>query len=208
MSSSKTQQKQNTAKPTTKRAKAKGNAGLKAKTSKIATFSSAVSYLLEQTDFERMRVVQYDEQTFKLDRMKTLLAALGNPHDKVAMIHVAGTVGKGSTIAMLSSMLRGSGYTVAEYTSPHLIDIRERVVVNDTMIEEDAFTDLLNLVIAAANKKKLDPTFFELMTAVAFKHFADEAVDIAIIETGLGGRLDSTNVITPIKLVSITFLNT
>jgi dihydrofolate synthase/folylpolyglutamate synthase len=95
-------------------------------------------------------------------------------------------------------MLRGSGYAVAEFTSPHLIDIRERIVVNNEMIDENAFTDLLNLVIAAANKKKLEPTFFELLTAVAFKHFADEAVDIALIETGLGGRLDSTNVITPL----------
>jgi dihydrofolate synthase/folylpolyglutamate synthase len=198
MNSSKTQQKQNTSKPKTKKTKIKGITGKNGVIPKIETFSSAVSYLLEQTDFERMRVVQYDEQTFKLDRMKTLLAALGNPHDKVAMIHVAGTVGKGSTIAMLSSMLRGSGFTVAEYTSPHLIDIRERVVVNDAMIEEKAFTELLNLVIAAANKKKLEPTFFELLTAVAFKHFADEAVDIALIETGLGGRLDSTNVITPL----------
>ena len=198
MNSSKTQQKQNTSKPKTKKTKIKGITGKNGVIPKIETFSSAVSYLLEQTDFERMRVVQYDEQTFKLDRMKTLLAALGNPHDKVAMIHVAGTVGKGSTIAMLSSMLRGSGFTVAEYTSPHLIDIRERVVVNDAMIEEKAFTELLNLVIAAANKKKLEPTFFELLSAVAFKHFADEAVDIALIETGLGGRLDSTNVITPL----------
>ena len=198
MNSSKTQQKQNTSKPKAKKTKIKEIAGKKGKTPKIETFSSAVSYLLEQTDFERMRVVQYDEQTFKLDRMKTLLAALGNPHDKVAMIHVAGTVGKGSTIAMLSSMLRGSGFAVAEYTSPHLIDIRERVVVNNAMIEEGAFTELLNLVIAAANKKKLEPTFFELLSAVAFKHFADEAVDIALIETGLGGRLDSTNVITPL----------
>jgi dihydrofolate synthase/folylpolyglutamate synthase len=198
MNSTKTQQKQNTSKPKVKKAKTKGIKGKKGVTPKIETFSSAVNYLLEQTDFERMRVVQYDEHTFKLDRMKTLLAALGNPHDKVAMIHVAGTVGKGSTIAMLSSMLRGSGYAVAEYTSPHLIDIRERVVVNDEMIEEGAFTELLNLVISAANKKKLEPTFFELLTAVAFKHFADEAVDIALIETGLGGRLDSTNVITPL----------
>ena len=86
MNSSKTQQKQNTSKSKTKKTKIKGIIGKKGKTPKIETFSSAVSYLLEQTDFERMRVVQYDEQTFKLDRMKTLLAALGNPHDKVAMI--------------------------------------------------------------------------------------------------------------------------
>ena len=198
MNSSKTQQKQNTLKQQSKKVAIKGNTGKKGKTPQFETFSSAVNYLLEQTDFERMRVVQYDEQTFKLDRMKTLLAALGNPQDEVAMIHVAGTVGKGSTIAMLSSMLRGSGYAVGEYTSPHLIDMRERVVVNDAMIDESTFTELLKTVVAASDKKQLDPTFFELLTAIAFKHFADEAVDIAIIETGLGGRLDSTNVITPL----------
>ena len=164
----------------------------------IKTFSSAVKYLLNQTDFERMRVVQYDEETFKLDRMRDLLDALGNPQDAVSMIHVAGTVGKGSTVAMLSSMLRGNGYTVGEYTSPHLETIRERVVVNNAMVEEDAFIALLGEVVSAAESKKLEPTFFELMTAIAFKYFADEAVDLAIIETGLGGRLDSTNVIHPI----------
>ena len=164
----------------------------------IKTFSSAVKYLLNQTDFERMRVVQYDEETFKLDRMRDLLDSLGNPQDAVSMIHVAGTVGKGSTVAMLSSMLRGNGYTVGEYTSPHLETIRERVVVNNAMVEEDAFIALLGEVVSAAESKNLEPTFFELMTAIAFKYFADEAVDLAIIETGLGGRLDSTNVIHPI----------
>lgn len=194
MNSSKTQNKNKSSRAQAKKTRASKNAGTK----KIESFSSAISYLLEQTDFERMRVVQYDEQTFKLDGMKILLKAIGNPQDKVAMVHVAGTVGKGSTIAMLSSMLKGNGYTVAKYTSPHLIDIRERVVVNDVMIEEDAFTELLNLVITTAKRKKLEPTFFEILTAIAFKHFADKAVDIAIIETGLGGRLDSTNVITPL----------
>jgi len=198
MNSSKTQRKQNTANQQTKKVTTRGNTGKRVKVPEIETFSSAVNYLFEQTDFERMRVVQYNEQTFKLDRMRTLLGGLGNPQDEVAMIHVAGTVGKGSTIAMLSSMLRGNGYAVAEYTSPHLIDIRERIVVNDEMIDESNFTDLLKSVVAVANKKKLDPTFFELLTAVAFKYFAEEAVDIAIIETGLGGRLDSTNVITPL----------
>ncbi len=164
----------------------------------IKTFSSAVKYLMEQTDFERMRVVQYDEETFKLDRMRTLLSALGNPQDSVSMVHVAGTVGKGSTVAMLSSMLRGNGYTVGEYTSPHLETIKERIVVNNMMIEEDTFVSLLINAIDAAKSNNIEPTFFEFMTAIAFKQFADEAVDLAIIETGLGGRLDSTNVINPI----------
>ncbi|MBC8309639.1 MAG: bifunctional folylpolyglutamate synthase/dihydrofolate synthase [Phycisphaerales bacterium] len=195
MATSKTTTKKNTVKRTTKKAATKQSSGKK---TSIDTFSAAVSYLLNQTDYERMRVVQYDESTFKLDSMKSLLNAIGNPQDKVAMIHVAGTVGKGSTVAMITSMLQGNGYAVGAYTSPHLIDIRERIVVNSEMVSEESFTELLKIVVDAATKNKLTPTFFELITAVAFKHFADEAVDIAVIETGLGGRLDSTNVITPL----------
>ncbi len=198
MATSKTTTKKKTAKRTTKKSTTKRKPANKSKTPTIGTFSSAVDYLLDQTDYERMRVVQYDETTFKLDRMRSLLKALGDPQDKVSLIHVAGTVGKGSTVAMLSAMLRGNGYTVGEYTSPHLIDIRERVVVNGEMISEESFTDLLKEVVAAAKKEKITPTFFELVTAVAFKYFAEQAIDIAIIETGLGGRLDSTNVITPL----------
>jgi len=187
-----------TKKTTTRTAKNKVGKKPRTKKLQIESFSSAVNYLLEQTDFERMRVVKYDESTFKLDRMRTLLEQLGNPQDKVALIHVAGTVGKGSTVAMISSMLQGNGYVVGAYTSPHLTDIRERIVINGDMICEEAFTKILKEVVSAANKNKLTPTFFELITAIAFKYFADEAVDIAVIETGLGGRLDSTNVITPL----------
>ena len=183
---------------TTQQTPTKRGSGKKKATPSLKTYSSAVRYLLDQTDFERMRVVQYDEETFKLDRMKQLLSGLGNPQNTVAMIHVAGTVGKGSTVAMLSSMLKGNGYTVGEYTSPHLVDVRERIVVNGNMIPEDAFVETLQEVVSVGNKKQLQPTFFELITAVAFKYFADEAIDIAVIETGLGGRLDSTNVINPI----------
>ena len=183
---------------TSKKTTPKRKTDKKKATSSIKTFSSAVKYLLNQTDFERMRVVQYNEETFKLDRMRDLLTAIGNPQDSVAMVHVAGTVGKGSTVAMLSSMLRGNGYAVGEFTSPHLTNIRERIVVNNEMIREDAFVAALSEVVAAADEHNLEPTFFELMTAIGFKFFADEAVDIAVIETGLGGRLDSTNVINPI----------
>ena len=198
MATSKTTKKKKTAKNTTKQSATKRKTAPKRTSQAIETFSAAVEYLFDQTDFERMRVVQYDESTFKLDDMRTLLGALGNPQDKVSLVHVAGTVGKGSTVAMLSAMLRGNGYTVGEYTSPHLTDIRERVVVDGEMISEESFTEILKDVVAAAKKEKLTPTFFELITAVAFKQFAEQAIDIAIIETGLGGRLDSTNVITPL----------
>jgi dihydrofolate synthase/folylpolyglutamate synthase len=113
------------------------------------------------------------------------------------MVHVAGTVGKGSTVAMIAGMLRGCGYAVGEFTSPHLIDVRERVTVNGDPIGKSEFTELMREVAEAAKAMDLEPTFFELMTAVGFKYFAEQAVDVAVIETGLGGRLDATNVITP-----------
>ena len=172
----------------------------------ITTFSSAVKYLNERVDFERMRVIRYDEDTFRLDRMRELLEGLGNPHEQIRTVHVAGTLGKGSTVAMVGSMLEGCGYGVGVYTSPHLIDVRERITINRQKIATSDLTDLIKQAAAVADERSLEPTFFELCTAVAFKHFADQAVDIAVIETGLGGRLDSTNVITPL-ISAITLID-
>lgn len=163
----------------------------------ITSYSSAVRYLLERTDFERMRTVKYNEETFTLARMQAMLGKLGNPHQHLRTVHVAGTNGKGSTVAMIASMLQACGYTVGVYTSPHLVDIRERIAVNGVLVDRSTFADLTKQVATAAEKANVDPTFFEVLTAAAFKHFVDQAVDIAIIEVGLGGRLDSTNVITP-----------
>jgi dihydrofolate synthase/folylpolyglutamate synthase len=144
-----------------------------------------------------MRLVRYNEETFKLDRMRAILEAIGNPHEQVRMVHVAGTVGKGSTVAMISSMLQGCGYAVGQYTSPHLTDVRERISINGQIISKPDFTQLTREIADVAAKHGLEPTFFELLTAMSFQYFAEQAVDIAVIETGLGGRLDSTNVITP-----------
>ncbi len=148
-----------------------------------------------------MRLIRFNPDTFKLDRIKTLLDKLGNPQDAAPMVHVAGTVGKGSTVAMIASMLKGCGYTVGEFTSPHVSDVRERISINGQMIEKSDFVELMRTIDAAAKSLKLELTFFEVMTAAGFKYFADQAVDLAVIEVGLGGRLDCTNVITP--LVSV-----
>lgn len=161
----------------------------------------ATRYLMARPDFERLRPVKYGEETFKLDRMRKLMDLLGNPHQKIKTVHVAGTNGKGSTVAMIASMLRASGYAVGVYTSPHLIDMRERVQIDGNLIPKNDFVDTVRSVAKAAEKLGEQATFFELMTAVSFAYFAQQAVDIAVIEVGLGGRLDSTNVITP--LVSI-----
>ena len=162
----------------------------------ITSYPTAVKYLLRRPDVERMRVIR-DKDTFKLDRMRQLLAELGNPQDQIRTIHVAGTVGKGSTCAMVATMLQSCGYAVGSYSSPHLTDLRERIQIDRQMIPHAQFVAVIKSVAEAADSLGVEPTFFEIMTAVAFKYFADEAVDIAIIEAGLGGRLDSTNVIKP-----------
>jgi dihydrofolate synthase/folylpolyglutamate synthase len=163
----------------------------------INGYNAAVRYLMERTDFERMRSVRYNEQTFKLDRMQQLLSKLGNPHEQIRTVHVAGTNGKGSTVAMIASMLQACGYTVGVYTSPHLVELRDRIVINGHAIDRAVFAEGVKTVAKAAEKAGVDPTFFEVVTAVCFKYFAEQAVDIAVIEVGLGGRLDSTNVIRP-----------
>lgn len=131
-----------------------------------------------------------------LDNIKTLLQPLNNPQNDYPCIHIAGTNGKGSTAAMLESILMKAGYKVGLYTSPHLVDFRERIRINRVHIPEQeviSFTQKMQPLI-----DDISPSFFEATTALAFDYFAKEKVDIAIIEVGLGGRLDSTNVITPL----------
>jgi dihydrofolate synthase/folylpolyglutamate synthase len=106
----------------------------------ISTYAAAKRYLGERVDFERMRVVRFDKADLKLERMHVLLRGLGNPHELVRMVHVAGTVGKGSTVAMISSMLQGCGYAVGQFTSPHLVNVRERIAINGEMIGRAEFT--------------------------------------------------------------------
>lgn len=167
-------------------------------------FAEMIEWLYSRTDIERSRTVKYDEATFKLDRMRKLLASLDNPHEQLRCVHVGGTVGKGSTVAMIASMLQAGGYTVGSYTSPHLQSVCERIQINGANIVEGALADTLKRVRAAALKHKLEITFFEAMTAAAFLHYVEEAVDIVVVEVGLGGRLDSTNVITPLVSVVTT----
>ncbi len=129
-----------------------------------------------------------------LEPSRLLLERLGNPHEQVPVIHVAGSNGKGSVCAYLSSMLVEAGYLVGRYTSPHLIDWNERICINQEPIPTDTLTELLRQVSAIAYQQDPLPTQFELMTAVAWLYFAQSEVDVAVIEVGLGGRLDATNV--------------
>jgi dihydrofolate synthase/folylpolyglutamate synthase len=169
-------------------------------------YKAATDWLYDRINVERARPSQLDKHVFKLERMKHLMEALGDVHRAFRSVHVAGSKGKGSTCEMTASSLQGCGYTVGLYTSPHLVDVRERIRINQQLISEDDFTRLLAKVSAAAEKVAKDhgeATFFELLTALCFLHFAEQAVDIAVIEVGLGGRLDATNVITP-EVAAIT----
>ncbi|PZU97696.1 MAG: bifunctional folylpolyglutamate synthase/dihydrofolate synthase [Pseudanabaena sp.] len=128
-----------------------------------------------------------------LDRIKQLIDALGNPHQQIPVIHIAGTNGKGSVCAFLLSILKAAGYRVGRYTSPHLRDWRERLSINGEWISEQDLLLTLEQVNAAIVPDQT-PTQFEVITAAMWLYFAQQDVDIAVIETGLGGRLDATNV--------------
>ncbi len=138
---------------------------------------------------------------YKADLTNTiaLCEALGNPHQKFKSIHIAGTNGKGSTSAAIAAFLQTAGYKTGLYTSPHLVDFRERIRINGEMVSEDFVVDFTQRMKPLM--EAIQPSFFELTVAMAFEWFAQEAVDVVVIETGLGGRLDSTNVITPVLSV-------
>ena len=142
-------------------------------------------------------------QKFALDNITTLAAALGDPHRSIPCVHIAGTNGKGSTAAMLESILRAAGLRTGLYTSPHLERINERIRIDGESVSDDVFAAAWTRVHAtieslmAAGKLAAHPTFFECVTAMAFLAFAETRVDLAIYEVGLGGRLDATNIVFP-----------
>ena len=133
---------------------------------------------------------------FGLERTQALLRALGDPHRTFPAIHIAGTNGKGSSVATAEALLRGKGLRVASYTSPHLVDFRERITVDGKQIAAEEVIEFVERWTATV--ESLGATFFEATTCLAFAHFARAGVDVAVIETGLGGRLDATNVVDPV----------
>jgi dihydrofolate synthase / folylpolyglutamate synthase len=161
------------------------------------TYKKTVDFLFEQLpQFQNIGSKAYNG---KLDNIIDICELLDNPQNKFKTIHLAGTNGKGSVCNMLASILTQSGYTVGLFTSPHLLDFRERIRINGEVIPENYVIDFVKNNNSVFNKIK--PSFFEWSTALAFNYFESNKVDIAFIETGLGGRLDSTNIITP--LVSV-----
>jgi len=170
------------------------------------TYDETLKYLYDSAPmFQNVGTPAYKEgmeNAFRIDEH------LHFPHTKYKTIHVAGTNGKGSTCHLLASVLQEAGYKVGLYTSPHLLDFRERIKVNGEMIDQTYVVSFI-----AENKdffESIHPSFFELTTGMAFAYFAEQAVDVAVIEVGLGGRLDSTNVITPVLsiITNISFDHT
>ena len=160
----------------------------------IRRYSDALNYLNSFTDYERMASV-YAPGDYNLERMRRLLSALGNPERAFLSLHIAGTKGKGSTAHLAEAILREAGYRTGLYTSPHLVDLRERIRLDGKILSEKDFTRVMAEM--EPELRRLRPTYFETMTAAAFLLFAEKGVDYAVVEVGLGGRLDATNVILP-----------
>ncbi|KAF0112477.1 MAG: dihydrofolate synthase / folylpolyglutamate synthase [Chloroflexi bacterium] len=171
-----------------------------------ADYQHALDFLYSFVDYSLTRQLRYSPEKFNLDRMYKLMGLMGNPHQKYPVIHVAGTKGKGSISAMISSILHEAGYKVGLYTSPHLIDYSERIQVDGNPI---LHSELVNQIVKIKPylSKVEEITTFEITTAIGFQYFREQEVDVAVVEVGLGGRLDATNVVTPLISVisSISF---
>src|SRR5574341_445746 len=168
-------------------------------------YNKALDYLYSFVDYSLKHISELAKAEFNLDRMFALMKELGDPETKYPIIHVAGTKGKGSVCALCASALQAGGYKVGLYTSPHLEDYCERIQINGEPISHAQLVELVQEIKpAVARIPKL--TTFEITTAIGFLAFAQQKVDAAVIEVGLGGRLDATNIVTP-KVSVITSLS-
>jgi dihydrofolate synthase / folylpolyglutamate synthase len=166
----------------------------------IAAYQESLDYIYRFVDYSLTRNLRNAPEKFDLGRMVTFLDLLGNPHQRCPVIHIAGTKGKGSTSALAASALHAAGYRVGLYTSPHLLEFTERIQVNGEPIPPLALVELVEEIKPVVSQVERLTTF-EIMTALGFLYFARKQVDLSVIEVGLGGRLDATNVVNP--LVSV-----
>ena len=168
-------------------------------------YEAALAYIEAFIDYERSPDFSRLARLYNLNRISLLLKRLGNPHDKLQIIHIAGSKGKGSTAALIASVLTHAGYKTGLFTSPHLITPRERCRIDNELISEAEialYIDKIKPAIEAVSASEFGRvSFFEIYTALAFFYFADKATDFAVIEVGLGGRLDATNVVAPVTTV-------
>ncbi len=168
----------------------------------LTTYDQAIEYLYGRINYERAHVDTYSSSDFRLDRMRGLLDRIGNPQERIPAVHVAGTKGKGSTCAMIAAVTRAAGIRTGLYTSPHLTRYEERFTVDGQLPAPAVVVELVNALRPAVAEMdrlpaKLNPTYFEITTAIAWLLFVREGVQLAVLETGLGGRLDSTSVCEP-----------
>lgn len=168
-------------------------------------YEAALAYIEAFIDYERSPDFSRQARLYNLNRISLLLNRLGNPHDRLRVIHIAGSKGKGSTAALVASVLTHAGYKTGLFTSPHLITPRERCRIDGELISEADvafYIDKIKPAIETVSASDFGRvSFFEIYTALAFTYFADKATDFAVIEVGLGGRLDATNVVTPVATV-------
>lgn len=168
----------------------------------LETYEQAVEYLYARINYERVPSQSYSVGDFKLNRMQRLLELLGNPHEQIPVVHIAGTKGKGSTAAMVARVLSEAGYVTGLFTSPHISAFEERMTVCGVMPTSDEVVALVNRMVEPVAlldrcPEEMNPTYFEITTAMAWLYFAQKGVQLAVLEVGLGGRLDSTNVCRP-----------
>jgi dihydrofolate synthase/folylpolyglutamate synthase len=168
----------------------------------FSTYEQALDFLYNRINYERVQSSAYSAGDFKLNRMRGLLELIGSPQNQIPVVHIAGTKGKGSTAVMTASILRTAGYRVGLFTSPHLSKFEERMQVNGQQPTEDEVVELVNQLLPAVGHLDqqlggMSPTYFELTTAMAWLFFRNHSAQIAVLEVGLGGRLDATNVCHP-----------
>lgn len=172
----------------------------------VETYEQAIEYLFGRINYERIHAAEFSARDFKLDRMRLLLQALGNPQESIPCVHIAGTKGKGSTAVMISHILTAAGYRTGLFTSPHIDAFEERMKVDGVTPSREALVGLVNDLAPVITKLdrmpgRMNPTYFEIATAMAWSFFAQRDTDIVVLEVGLGGRLDSTNLCNPLVTV-------
>lgn len=166
------------------------------------SYEEALTFLHKSIDYEKLISYQYNASTFSLDRMEKLLAYAGNPHKELPCIHITGTKGKGSTAIMIATILEHAGLMTGLFTSPHFVDLKERIQINHQKISDQEFVYSMQKLRPYIQHLRdaepaASPTFFEILTAVGMLHFKKREIAMAVLEVGLGGRLDSTNVVVP-----------
>ncbi len=172
-------------------------------------YEAALAYLYSLVNYERTGLRSLLTDDVRLDSIRRLVELLGNPHERFPSVHIAGTKGKGSVAATLEAMARAAGYRTGLFTSPHLVSPRERIRIDGEPVSRGHLVKLVETVEPVAESIRNQPppsppTFFEVYAAMAFTHFAAEQVDLAILETGLGGRFDATNIISPLACAITT----